>query len=218
MKVQIKTLIALLIFTSSLFGENKPVSVFDFSTKELKALGKYQTLENRILNYENLKKEIKELNFIGKMAQINSFFNTFEKVEDIENYGIKDYWATPKEFFQKGGDCEDFVIAKYFSFIEEIKIEKEKLFFLIAKRGSSFHMVLLYADSLENSPLVFDSDTNNIVKLLDRTDLTPVVAFNEERSLAVKNGKIGWENIVINWGEKNHFKELLIKIKGEEEK
>lgn len=31
------------------------------------------------------------------MAQINSFFNTFEKVEDIENYGVKDYWATPKE-------------------------------------------------------------------------------------------------------------------------
>ena len=218
MKVQIKILIVFLFLISSLLGENKTASVFDFSTKELKDLEKNQTLENRILNYENLKKEIKELNFIGKMAQINSFFNTFEKVEDIENYGIKDYWATPKEFFQKGGDCEHFVIAKYFSFIEEIKIEKEKLFFLIAKRGSSFHMVLLYADSLENSPLVFDSDTNNIVKLLDRTDLTPVVAFNEERSLAVKNGKIGWENIVINWGEKNHFKELLIKIKGEEEK
>ena len=216
MKVQIKTLIALLIFTSSLFGENKPVSVFDFSTKELKALGKYQTLENRILNYENLKKEIKELNFIGKMAQINSFFNTFEKVEDIENYGIKDYWATPKEFFQKGGDCEDFVIAKYFSFIEEIKIEKEKLFFLIAKRGSSFHMVLLYADSLENSPLVFDNETNNIVKLEKREDLKPIVAFNEYQSLAVSNGKIKKEEITISWGEKNHFKELLIKIKGEE--
>ena len=218
MKVQIKILIVFLFLISSLLGENKTASVFDFSTKELKDLEKNQTLENRILNYENLKKEIKELNFIGKMAQVNSFFNTFEKAEDIENYGVKDYWAIPKEFFQKGGDCEDFVIAKYFSFIEEIKIEKEKLFFLIAKRGSSFHMVLLYADSLENSPLVFDSDTNNIVKLLDRTDLTPVVAFNEERSLAVKNGKIGWENIVINWGEKNHFKELLIKIKGEEEK
>ena len=32
-------------------------------------------------------------------------------------------------------------------------------------------MVLLYADSLENSPLVFDNETNNIVKLEKREDL-----------------------------------------------
>ena len=211
MKLKIELLIILHIFSSVLLAENK--SVFVFSLQEKDSFGKSQNTLNRISDYTQAKKEIKELNFIGKMAHLNSFFNTFPKIEDIENYGNSDYWATPKEFIEKGGDCEDFAIAKYFSFIEEIKIEKEKLFFLIAKREAGFHMVLLYADSLENSPLVFDSDTNNIVKLLDKTDLTPVVAFNEERSLAVKNGKIGWENIVINWGEKNHFKELLNKTK-----
>lgn len=218
MKVQIKILIVFLFLISSLLGENKTASVFDFSTKELKDLEKNQTLENRILNYENLKKEIKELNFIGKMAQLNSFFNSFPKIKDIEKYGISDYWATPKEFVLNGGDCEDFVIAKYFSFVEEIGIEKEKLFFLIAKRGSSFHMVLLYADSLENSPLVFDNETNNIIKLEKRADLTPIVAFNEYKTLSVRDGRLKKEQILINWGEKNHFKELLIKIKGEEEK
>ncbi len=211
MKLKIELLIILHIFSSVLLAENK--SVFVFSLQEKDSFGKSQNTLNRISDYTQAKKEIKELNFIGKMAHLNSFFNTFPKIEDIENYGNSDYWATPKEFIEKGGDCEDFAIAKYFSFIEEIKIEKEKLFFLIAKREAGFHMVLLYADSLENSPLVFDSDTNNIVKLLDKTDLTPVVAFNEERSLAVKNGKIREENIVINWGEKNHFKELLNKTK-----
>lgn len=211
MKLKIELLIILHIFSSVLLAENK--SVFVFSLQEKDSFSKSQNTLNRISDYAQAKKEIKELNFIGKMAHLNSFFNTFPKIEDIENYGNSDYWATPKEFIEKGGDCEDFAIAKYFSFIEEIKIEKEKLFFLIAKREAGFHMVLLYADSLENSPLVFDSDTNNIVKLLDKTDLTPVVAFNEERSLAVKNGKIGGENIVINWGEKNHFKELLNKTK-----
>ncbi len=211
MKLKIELLIILHIFSSVLLAENK--SVFVFSLQEKDSFSKSQNTLNRISDYAQAKKEIKALNFIGKMAHLNSFFNTFPKIEDIENYGNSDYWATPKEFIEKGGDCEDFAIAKYFSFIEEIKIEKEKLFFLIAKREAGFHMVLLYADSLENSPLVFDSDTNNIVKLLDKTDLTPVVAFNEERSLAVKNGKIGWENIVINWGEKNHFKELLNKTK-----
>ena len=101
-------------------------------------------------------------------------------------------------------------------YADKIKIEKEKLFFLIAKRGSSFHMVLLYADSLENSPLVFDNETNNIVKLEKREDLKPIVAFNEYQSLAVSNGKIKKEEITISWGKKNHFKEILIKIKGEQ--
>jgi len=36
-------------------------------------------------------------------------------VLDIVNWGIADYWATPREFAIKDGDCEDFAIAKYVS-------------------------------------------------------------------------------------------------------
>lgn len=35
------------------------------------------------------------------------------QLSDEENYGMRDYWAKPSQFFQRGGDCEDFAIAKY---------------------------------------------------------------------------------------------------------
>ena len=34
---------------------------------------------------------------------------------DQANWGELDYWAGPDEFFARGGDCEDYAIAKYYS-------------------------------------------------------------------------------------------------------
>jgi len=46
-------------------------------------------------------------------ASVNSIMNSKRYVSDSKNYGQNDYWATPVEFFKRGGDCEDFAIAKY---------------------------------------------------------------------------------------------------------
>jgi predicted transglutaminase-like cysteine proteinase len=35
-------------------------------------------------------------------------------VEDINNWGVAEYWETPYEFLKKSGDAEDFAITKYF--------------------------------------------------------------------------------------------------------
>ena len=51
---------------------------------------------------------------LNKMAsRVNDMMNAKRYVSDKANYGQSDYWATPVEFFRKGGDCEDFAIAKY---------------------------------------------------------------------------------------------------------
>src|SRR5882724_3477397 len=34
-------------------------------------------------------------------------------IEDINNWGQTEYWATAYQFLRKSGDCEDFSIAKY---------------------------------------------------------------------------------------------------------
>jgi len=34
-------------------------------------------------------------------------------IEDINNWGKTEYWATAFQFLRKSGDCEDFSIAKY---------------------------------------------------------------------------------------------------------
>ncbi len=50
-----------------------------------------------------------------QLKAVNDYFNRLPYVADMENYGVEDHWATPREFFAKGGDCEDYAIAKYLS-------------------------------------------------------------------------------------------------------
>lgn len=50
-----------------------------------------------------------------QLEQVNRYGNTKDYVLDIDNYGVDDYWAIPRQFLNNGGDCEDFAITKYFS-------------------------------------------------------------------------------------------------------
>lgn len=51
---------------------------------------------------------------LNKMAsRVNDMMNAKRYITDAKNYGQNDYWATPVEFFKRGGDCEDYAIAKY---------------------------------------------------------------------------------------------------------
>ena len=50
-----------------------------------------------------------------QIREVNSYINQVKYINDSKNWNKSDYWATPIEFFSKGGDCEDFAIAKYAS-------------------------------------------------------------------------------------------------------
>ena len=49
----------------------------------------------------------------GQVARLNLSINQVPFRSDAENWGRGDYWAAPGEFFARGGDCEDYAIAKY---------------------------------------------------------------------------------------------------------
>ncbi len=50
-----------------------------------------------------------------QLDAVNRYVNAREYVPDETNWGVKDHWATPGEFFARSGDCEDFAIVKYLS-------------------------------------------------------------------------------------------------------
>jgi predicted transglutaminase-like cysteine proteinase len=52
-----------------------------------------------------------------QLLAVNRFANTRDYALDIDNYGLEDYWAIPREFLANGGDCEDYVITKLFSLL-----------------------------------------------------------------------------------------------------
>ncbi|ARP90975.1 transglutaminase [Bordetella genomosp. 9] len=124
-----------------------------------------------------------------KLASVNAFWNQrLIQAEDRTVWGQADYWATPVESLGKGaGDCEDFVIGKYFSLIRlGVPTSKLRFVYVRARIGGPesteqiAHMVLAYYPSANAEPLVLDSLVSNILPASQRRDLTPVFSFNAE--------------------------------------
>jgi predicted transglutaminase-like cysteine proteinase len=168
---------------------------------------------NRLNKYENLKIEVKEFELIRKLSHINSFINKILPAYDISSQATIDYWETPKEFLLKGhGDCEDYVIAKYFTLLE-LGIPKEKLYFGVVdlKGEKNSHMILLYLENKDSIPLVMDNLSSKVLPLTDRKNIIPKFAFNEIDSYKFTPERFT-EKVKINWGKDNKWEKLLNRV------
>ena len=94
--------------------------------------------------------------------------------------GQEDYWATPFEALTThGADCEDYVIAKYYTLKElGVEVEKMRITYVKALRINQAHMVLTYFPTPDAIPLVLDNLISKIVSADRRKDLEPVYSFN----------------------------------------
>ncbi len=124
-----------------------------------------------------------------KLRKVNEFFNRkIEFADDLSVWGRSDYWATPFEMMTKGkGDCEDFVIAKYFSLLDmDVPDQQLRLIYVRARFGGpsstvqQAHMVLAYYPTPDADPLILDNLITDIRPAARRPDLTPVFSFNRQ--------------------------------------
>lgn len=146
-----------------------------------------------------------------QLRAVNDFWNSAVRGgEDRHIWAQPDYWATPLETLGKqAGDCEDFVIGKYFSLVHMgVPAEKLRLIYVRARiggMGSSTtiaHMVLGYYATPDADPLVLDNLMGSITSASQRRDLTPVFSFNAQGiyvagSTAASPDRIGhWRNLL----------------------
>ncbi|KLE09427.1 transglutaminase-like cysteine peptidase [Aliarcobacter butzleri] len=167
----------------------------------------------RLAKYEEVRNKARNLDVNKKLTQINLFINGSLAEFDNASMGIDDYWMTPKEFFIKGhGDCEDYVIAKYFTLLE-LGVKKENLYPAIVsvKESPGFHLVLLYVEDKNKSPLVLDNLSFKILPFSKRTDLTPIAAFNEIDSYTLTREKF-LQKANVDWGKENKWEKLLNRV------
>ncbi|SHH06668.1 transglutaminase-like cysteine peptidase [Massilia sp. CF038] len=124
-----------------------------------------------------------------KLRKVNDFFNRrIEFADDQGVWGKSDFWATPFETMLKGkGDCEDFVIAKYFSLLDlDVPDTQLRLIYVRARLGGpssavqQAHMVLAYYPSPDADPLILDNLLGEIRPAARRSDLAPVFSFNRQ--------------------------------------
>ena len=168
---------------------------------------------NRLNKYENLKIEVKDYELIRKLSHVNSFINKIFPIHDISTQASIDYWATPKEFLLQGhGDCEDYVIAKYFTLLE-VGIKKENLYFSVVnvKGAKSLHMVLLYVEDKNSTPLVMDNLSSKVIPLSQRKDIVPNFVFNEIDSYKLTSNNLT-QKVNIDWGKDNKWEKLLTRV------
>lgn len=124
------------------------------------------------------------VNDTSTLRFINDLFNRIPQVEDIVQWGITDYWASPAEFVAgNGGDCEDFVIAKYFA-LREIGIPAETMRLTYVKSYQAGkienHMVLAYYPTAAAEPWIMDNIQPQMQLASKRPDLMPIYEFNGE--------------------------------------
>ena len=142
-----------------------------------------------LADWQKLLKDAKDLPIADKLKRVNEFFNRhIHYATDWEVWNQEDYWATPMESLSKGrGDCEDYVIAKYYV-LRELGVPDKQMRLIYVKARivgpdsttQEAHMVLAYYATPDAEPLVLDSLINDIRPASRRTDLTPIFSFNAE--------------------------------------
>lgn len=161
----------------------------------------------------SLTKKIDTLSEEKKLDEVNRFVNKVRFTSDKDAWGKKDYWAKPVEFLGRDkGDCEDFVITKYFM-LRKSGVPEEKLFFTYVKalKLNQAHMVLSYYKTPKSIPLVLDNLNYKVLRASKRNDLAYVYSFNAKELYLNRQKSLG--KIVPGGRDKNKkWAEFLDKI------
>jgi predicted transglutaminase-like cysteine proteinase len=116
---------------------------------------------------------------VRQIGSINEFINATDFVEDRDNWGMKDYWSAPGEFFANGGDGEDYVISKYLS-LRRLGYHSDdlRLVVLIDRNRRLAHAVLV--DKLDGRTLVLDNLSDRVRAWSEFPHYRPLYSLNEQ--------------------------------------
>ena len=185
-----------LVFLSVLLLLISHIGVAQFVESELLSALNDKYGETAFLRGEAVNRlidELKDADEQKKIIEVNRFFNQFTYQNDTSNWGVTDYWATPFEFLGKGsGDCEDYVISKYFV-LRQLGVHEKKLYLTYVKQleQNVAHMVLSYFETPTSIPLVLDNYNPYVRPADQRSDLSPVYSFNANKLFLSKAAGLG---------------------------
>ena len=147
----------LMLCAVSLFADSYPIFTEDELTKIERSSGRIA--KNRILDYQREISVLKNYNKTKQLNVVNYYLNQLLPQYDAVIQKQEDYWSSPKEFLTTGyGDCEDYVIIKYFTLLK-LGFDEKKLFLTTAteRQSKEYHMVLSYFKEKGESPLILDN-------------------------------------------------------------
>lgn len=114
----------------------------------------------------------------AKIEAVHAYYNKIRYVEDKANWGVSDYWETPAEFEARGGDCEDYAIAKYAA-LKNLGFKEENLRLAIVQdtwKGMPHAILIVYtADGAK----FLDNQYNMVKEVAGFDRYRPVYSINQ---------------------------------------
>lgn len=136
-------------------------------------------LERCVLqNWRGFLESLQRLDRRAQVEAINKFVNTHPYVTDLVNWGVDDYWETPREFLERNGDCEDYAIAKFLS-LRFLGFDNDSLRIVVLKdlNLQIYHAVL--AVYLDGDILALDNQIKAVVSTERIRHYRPIYSINE---------------------------------------
>ena len=115
-----------------------------------------------------------------QLSNINHYANQKDYILDIDNYGLDDYWAIPKQFLKRGGDCEDYAITKLLSlrWLGHQQLQSRIVVLQDANLGIPHAVLAIY---LDGDTLILDNQVNEIISHKDILHYIPIYSLDEEQ-------------------------------------
>ena len=131
-----------------------------------------------LLDWQSFLRGIKNQPRDQQLSAVNQYANQKQYVLDIDNYGVEDYWAIPREFLYNNGDCEDYAITKLFS-LRWLGFPMDELRIVVLQDTNLRipHAVLAVANS--NDIMIMDNQINEVISHRDIVHYAPVYSINE---------------------------------------
>jgi len=131
-------------------------------------------------NWLDFLEDVRELKIMEQLERVNAYANKHKYILDITNYGVNDYWATPREFLNNNGDCEDYAIIKMLSLkILGVSAKRLKLIILQDTNLRIPHAVL--SVDVGNDVLIMDNQIEEVISHKYILHYVPVYAVDDKQ-------------------------------------
>jgi predicted transglutaminase-like cysteine proteinase len=116
--------------------------------------------------------------FISQLDSVNRYINRHSYVSDSQLWDRDDYWADTSEFFEVGGDCEDFAIAKY-AMLRALGVPAEAMQIIVGRNQITGEIHAWLAVRTTAGTIFLDNQDSRLVPAIRATHLLVQVAVNE---------------------------------------
>lgn len=123
--------------------------------------------------------ELKTLPLHERVLRVNAVLNRLPYIPAERNWGDVAYWETPYEFLARGGQCQDYAIAKYLA-LEESGVPTTALRFVVVRdmlRGLDHAIDIVTVDG---APLVLDNQVEEVTPAEGYKRYQPYYALNDQ--------------------------------------